>query len=103
MTTESVRPISTAMRESTSRTLGPIQLEATRAAPATMKANVLVVGAFADGTLPAAAAEIDSASKGKLSGLIKRGDLETKAGATLLLHDVPGIAAERVLVVSLGP
>ncbi|HEX6992843.1 MAG TPA: leucyl aminopeptidase [Gammaproteobacteria bacterium] len=82
---------------------GPVHLEATRAAPAQLKAGVLVVGAFADGTLPASAAEIDSASKGKLSALVKRGDLGGKAGSTLLLHDVAGIAAERVLVVGLGP
>src|SRR5690606_30285289 len=37
------------------------------------------------------------------SALIKRGDLDEKAGSTLLLYDVPGTAAQRVLVVSLGP
>lgn len=103
MTIESVRPISATSGESTSHAPGPIHLEATRAAPATLKAGVLVVGAFADGTLPASAAEMASVSKGRLSAPIKRGDLESKAGATLLLHDLPGIAAQRVLVVSLGP
>src|SRR5262249_42851629 len=62
----------------------------------------LVVGAFADGTLPSSARAIDEASKGKLSAVIKRGDLDARAGSALMLHDLPGIAAERVLTVSLG-
>src|SRR5215510_13089673 len=67
-----------------------------------LRVGVLVVGAFADGTLPPSARAIDEASKGKLSAIIKRGDLDAKAGSALLLHDLPGIAAERVLMVSLG-
>ena len=67
-----------------------------------LRAGVLVVGAFADGTLPPSARAIDEASKGKLSAVIKRGDLDAKAGSALLLHDLPGITAERVLMVSLG-
>jgi len=103
MTIESVRPISAAMHEDASTAPGPIQLEAVKAAPATTKTGMLVVGAFADGTLPAVGAEIDAASKGRLSALIGRSDIESKAGATALFHDLPGIAAERLLVVSLGP
>jgi len=72
------------------------------ASPEKLRTDVLVVGAFADGTLPAPARAVDEASKGKLSAVIKRGDLDAKAGATLLLHDVPGTVAERVLLVSLG-
>ena len=33
---------------------------------------------------------------------MKAGDLDGPPGSTLLLRDVPGIAAERVLLVSLG-
>src|SRR5262245_29016337 len=67
-----------------------------------LRTGVLVVGAFADGALPPSARVVDEASKGKLSAVIKRGDLDAKAGSTLLLHDLPGIVAERVLTVSLG-
>ena len=67
-----------------------------------LRTGVLVVGAFADGTLPSSARAIDEASKGKLSAVIKRGDLDAKAGSALMFHDLPGIAAERVLTVSLG-
>ena len=80
-----------------------IELNLESASPESIRTGVLVVGAFADGSLPAASKRIDDASKGKLSAVIRRGDLTEKAGATLLLHDLPGVAAERVLVVSLGP
>jgi leucyl aminopeptidase len=70
--------------------------------PETLRTGVLVVGAFADGPLPPPTQTVDEVSKGKLATLIKRGDLEAKAGASLLLHDLPGVSAERVLLVSLG-
>jgi leucyl aminopeptidase len=70
--------------------------------PDKIRTNVVVVGAFAEAPLPASTQAFDQASKGKLSAVLKRGDLEGKAGATLLLHDLPGMVAPRVLVVSLG-
>ena len=70
--------------------------------PAKLKTGLLVLGAFADGKLPALGGVIDDATQGRLSSLLERGDLEDKAGATLLLHELPGTHAERVLVVSLG-
>jgi len=66
------------------------------------RAGIVVVGMFADGTQPAATQALDKASGGKLSALLGRGDLDAKAGATALLHDVPGCATPRVLLVSLG-
>ena len=70
--------------------------------PAKLKTGLLVLGAFAEGRLPALSAAADGAAEGRLAALIKRGDLEDKAGATLLVHDLPGVHAERVLLVSLG-
>ena len=70
--------------------------------PAKLKTGLLVLGAFAEGRLPALSAAADGAAEGRIAALIKRGDLDEKAGATLLVHDLPGIHAERVLVVSLG-
>src|SRR5215510_8203997 len=72
------------------------------ASPEKLRTGILVVGAFADGSLPPATRTIDEVSQGKLSALIKRGDLEARAGASLLLYDLPGAAVERVLLVSLG-
>ncbi len=53
--------------------------------------------------LSEAAAEIDRASGGQLRTVLKRGDIDGKVGQTLLLHDLPGVAAERVLLVGGGP
>ncbi len=79
-----------------------IEVNLDSSSPETVRTGTLVVGAFVDSPLSPATKAIDQAAKGKLSGLIKGGDLEDKAGATLLLHDLPGTAAERVLLVSLG-
>jgi leucyl aminopeptidase len=64
--------------------------------------DCVVVGAYADGSLSAAAAALDAACGGKLQTLVTRGDVEGKTGKTALLHDLPGITAPRVLVVGLG-
>ena len=45
---------------------------------------------------------IDRASNGYISEIIRRGDMEGKLGATLLLHNVRGTLADRVLLVGLG-
>ena len=71
-------------------------------APALAAVDCVVVGAFADASLSPAAKAVDEASGGRLSALLARGDLSGKTGATLVLHDLPGIAAPRVLVVGLG-
>ena len=70
--------------------------------PEKLRTGVLVLGVFADGQLPAPARVVDGAANGKLSAVIGRGDLGAAAGASLLLHDVPGTSAERILLVSLG-
>jgi leucyl aminopeptidase len=70
--------------------------------PEKHRADVLVLGAFADGTLPPPTQVTDRAVQGKLTAAVGSGDLEEKAGASLLLRDMPGLAAGRVLLVSLG-
>jgi leucyl aminopeptidase len=72
------------------------------ASPAKLKTGLLVLGAFAGGKLPALTAAADGAAEGRIAHLIKRGDLDDKAGATLLIPELPGTHAERVLLVSLG-
>ncbi len=79
-----------------------MEVSITSGTPEKMQAGIVAVGVFNDGLLTAAAQTIDTASNGKIAAMLKRGDLEDNAGATLMLHDVPGVAAERVLVVSLG-
>jgi leucyl aminopeptidase len=80
----------------------PVELTVDSSSPDKLRTGILVIGVFADGTLPSSAQRVAEASKGKLTAVHKRGDLDEKAGASLLLHDLPGIEAERVLVVSLG-
>ena len=70
--------------------------------PEKLKAGTAVVGCFAGGDLTEAASALDKASKGKLSAIVGRGELDEKAGSVLTLHDLPGCSCERVLVVSLG-
>jgi leucyl aminopeptidase len=52
--------------------------------------------------LSAAAETLDLASNGTVREVVRRGDMEGKLGSTLLLYRVPGVAAERVLLVGLG-
>jgi leucyl aminopeptidase len=62
-----------------------------------------VVGVFEQRRLSAAAKTLDTASGGRITEVLKRGDLDGKAGATLLLHALPNLPCERVLLVGLGP
>ena len=43
--------------------------------PAKSRTGILVLGAFADGVLPAPTAAVDAAAEGRISQLLKRGDL----------------------------
>lgn len=62
----------------------------------------LVVGVYEPRRLSAAAEQLDKLSEGYISTLLRRGDLEGKAGQTLLLHNVPNVPADRVLLVGCG-
>jgi leucyl aminopeptidase len=62
----------------------------------------LVVGIFERRKLTSTAAELDSATSGYLSNILKKGDMDGKLGQTLLLHEVEAIPAQRVLLVGCG-
>ncbi|MBV8467817.1 MAG: leucyl aminopeptidase [Burkholderiales bacterium] len=62
----------------------------------------IVALAVRDGKFTAQGSAVDKAAGGHLSAVVKLGDLDAKAGSTVLLHKVPGVAAERVLLVSVG-
>ncbi|HXV07120.1 MAG TPA: leucyl aminopeptidase [Burkholderiales bacterium] len=72
------------------------------AAPEKCRSDCIVVGVFDGRRLTAAAQAVDRACKGRLAAVLARGDLAGRLGSTLLLHDVPGTAAQRVLLVGLG-
>jgi len=62
----------------------------------------LIAGVFAGGKLTPAAEALDKVSHGYLGKLIKSGALEGRSGQTTLLYQVPGITADRLLLVGLG-
>ncbi len=70
--------------------------------PEKQRTACVVVGVFEPRKLSLPAELIDNAARGYLSELLRRGDMEGKAGTTLLLHKVPGTEADRVLLVGLG-
>ncbi|MDG1579968.1 leucyl aminopeptidase [Pseudomonas sp. GOM6] len=70
--------------------------------PETLKTATLVVALGEGRKLGVAAKAVDDASGGAISALLKRGDIAGKQGQTLLLHSLPGLKAERVLLVGCG-
>jgi len=68
--------------------------------PETAKSGCIVLGVYAGKTLTPPAARVDRAARGALRSALV--DLPGKAGGTLLLRGLPGVAAERVLLVGLG-
>jgi leucyl aminopeptidase len=71
-------------------------------APAKAAAGCLVLAVQGGENLARIAQQADKAAGGALRRALARGDLAGKAGSTLLLHGVAGIAAERVLLLRLG-
>jgi len=70
--------------------------------PEKQRSACVVAGVFESRKLTLPAELLDNASDGYISEIIRRGDMEGKAGTTLLLQKVPGTLSERVLLVGLG-
>jgi leucyl aminopeptidase len=71
--------------------------------PATIDTPCLILAVFDQRALSGAAQAVDEASGGAVGALLAKGDLDgTKAGATAMLYDCPGVAAERLLLVGCG-
>ncbi len=70
--------------------------------PEKQRNDCVIVGVFEPRKLSGAAEEIDRASDGYLSSILRRGDMDGKLATTLLLHNVPGTMCDRVLLVGLG-
>ncbi|KNH04680.1 Cytosol aminopeptidase PepA [Candidatus Burkholderia brachyanthoides] len=68
----------------------------------TGKSDGIVLGVFEAQTLTGAARDMDVATKGLISRVVKAGDMSGRAGTTLLVPEVTGIGASRVLLVGLG-
>jgi leucyl aminopeptidase len=63
----------------------------------------VVAGVFDDPALAPEARTLDAAAGGKLKSIVERGDFSGRSGETLLVTELSGIAAGRVLLVGLGP
>lgn len=70
--------------------------------PEKQRTACVVVGVFEPRRLSAAAEQLDKLSDGEISALLRRGEIEGKAGQTLLLHNVKNCPAERILLVGCG-
>ena len=71
--------------------------------PAKQRTACIIAGVHEKRMLTPAGESIDAASDGFLKRILKRGDIEGRPGQSLMLYDVPGISAHRVLLVGLGP
>jgi leucyl aminopeptidase len=70
--------------------------------PEKQRAGCVVVGVFEGRKLSASCQAIDGASRNGVSEVLRKGDLEGGLGKTLLLHNLPGVPADRILLVGLG-
>jgi len=67
-----------------------------------IETECLVIGLEADAVLSTSAQIIDKAAKGYIQSVIDDGDISGKRGQHLMLRNIPGITAKRVLLVGLG-
>ena len=70
--------------------------------PEKLRSACVMVGVFEGGKLTDAAQILDKISQHYISEIIARGDMNGKTATTLLLHKVPNINSERVLLLGLG-
>ncbi len=70
--------------------------------PVKLKTACLVVPVVSQKKLTGCTAELDAAASGAIRDILKQGDLENKLGASVMLQQLPGIAAKRVLLLSCG-
>ena len=70
--------------------------------PEKQRSSCIVAGVFESRKLSTVAHQIDAVSGGAISSILRRGDLEGKPGQTLLLHNIPNLPSERVLLIGCG-
>ncbi|MCW9023195.1 MAG: leucyl aminopeptidase [Gammaproteobacteria bacterium] len=62
----------------------------------------IVLGVYEKRKLSSTAQQVDTASGGQLSTILKLGDMDGKLGQTLMLHKLAGTQCERILLVGCG-
>ncbi len=70
--------------------------------PEKQRVACIVVGIFERRTPSEAAETIDKVADGAIAAVMRRGDMDGKLGTTVVLHNVPGTFADRVMLVGLG-
>ncbi len=70
--------------------------------PEKQRTACVVVGVYEPRRLTPSAQRLDELTDGYISSLIRRGDLEGKAGQTLLLHTIDNTLCDRILLVGCG-
>ena len=64
--------------------------------------DCLVAGVFEGGDLPEETRQLDKASGGRIAALVQRGDFAGRLGDTMLVTDLKGLRATRVLLTGQG-
>lgn len=67
-----------------------------------VKTAALAVGVFSDGVLTPAADIIDQASQGAIRAVVKSEFSKAKSGTHLVLRNLPGVSAARIVLTGLG-
>ncbi len=70
--------------------------------PEKTRTQCVIVGVFENNKLTDSAKTLDKASGGAIKRVLNRGEITGKVGQTVILHDVDGVNAQRILVVGLG-
>lgn len=70
--------------------------------PEKQRTACLVAGVFENRRLTHVAEHLDSASQGFISNVLRKGDLDGKAGQILMLHNVPNTLCDRLMLVGCG-
>lgn len=70
--------------------------------PKSHKTDCHVIGVYEGGKLTSAAVQIDELTGGYINKIVKRGDITGKANQVLMLHDVTGINAARIMLIGCG-
>lgn len=70
--------------------------------PLTISTSCLIVGIYEHRHLSAPAEQVNEASEGIIKSVLGKGDILGKEGEMLMLYDLPGVKASRVMLLGLG-
>ena len=67
--------------------------------PGKQRSACLIIAVSQKRKLSSSGKSLDSASGGYLTKILNSGDMDGRSGQSLMLHNVPGIQADRVLLI----